>query len=653
MRFWPTFTIAIVLTPCVGWAQAPQLVAVFPPGGAVGTKVSARIEGANLAGATSILISEPGVTIQNTGDGKDAGAIPVTLDVASDAMPGPREIRVITPKGASNPAYLWVGALPEIPEKEPNDQQEQAQTLDSLPLTVYGRANAPEDVDWFSFKAAAGETFVFESCSFRIFSAIDCFLELRDERGRFLPPVGSEGYDRDPRIIYTFKKSGTYRLQVRDLSYRGGPGFVYRISIGKLPVLTSIFPRGGRAGQKLAAKVEGVNIGAMDAWSIDLPADPPAYRAWYVSPPTPNGPALPVELGVDRNPQFLEPGPSAPGRPHSLPALPVTVNGVLLAGDETDHYRFQAAAGQPVRIRVSAREIRSRLDAYLRIFDASGKELLNSEEQVGRDPELTFNPPSAGLYRLQVAGIDGRGSPDYYYRITLAPPGPPEFSLSASPDLFLLGRGQTLLLNINAERRNFGGEILVKVDGLPRGVAASPLTLGPGQSSGIITLTAAPDIPLASSQVKISAEAVMDRGKVVESALSVGSYPRPGEGQPIARPVAFTMASATDSIPLFSLAPESTRVEIMPGQRIELKIRAARKPGDNNANPAIALTLANLPAGIKAETPNIPEKQGEVIIKLIAPEDAKPGAAMALLTGKIGENSQPAPAIQIIVKPKA
>jgi hypothetical protein len=135
--------------------------------------------------------------------------------------------------------------------------------------------------------------------------------------------------------------------------------------------------------------------------------------------------------------------------------------------------------------------------------------------------------------------------------------------------------------------------------------------------------------------------------------MAMGTYPHPAWGQEAPRPVAISMASTTDSIPLFTLTPESTRIEISPGQRIELKVKAMRKPGDNNANPAIALTLANLPAGIKAETPNIPEKQGEVTIKLFAPEDAKPGQSMALLTGKLGENTQPAPAILIVVKPKS
>src|SRR5207247_1530902 len=98
------FLMALAL-PEMAFAQAPQIAAIFPPGGQLGSRVTARIEGVNLAGANAIIISEPGVQVKATGDGKDANGIPISLDIASDAAPGPREIRVITPKGASNPAY--------------------------------------------------------------------------------------------------------------------------------------------------------------------------------------------------------------------------------------------------------------------------------------------------------------------------------------------------------------------------------------------------------------------------------------------------------------------------------------------------------------------------------------------------------------------
>ena len=52
----------------------------------------------------------------------------------------------------------------------------------------------------------------------------------------------------DSLIDYTIPMEGEYTLRIRDLRYKGGEAFVYRLSIGELPYLDSIFPLGGRRG---------------------------------------------------------------------------------------------------------------------------------------------------------------------------------------------------------------------------------------------------------------------------------------------------------------------------------------------------------------------------------------------------------------------
>jgi hypothetical protein len=116
--------------------------------------------------------------------------------------------------------------------------------------------------------------------------------------------------------------------------------------------------------------------------------------------------------------------------------------------------------------------------------------------------------------------------------------------------------------------------------------------------------------------------------------------------------VEFQGVATTEAVPLFSLSLEPSQITLAPGEVAMVKVKAARKPGDNAANPAIALALANLPQGVTAETPTIPEKQGEITIKLTASKDAPISSLSALLTGKLGDNSQPAPALVISVKPK-
>jgi uncharacterized membrane protein len=114
------------------------------------------------------------------------------------------------------------------------------------------------------------------------------------------------------------------------------------------------------------------------------------------------------------------------------------------------------------------------------------------------------------------------------------------------------------------------------------------------------------------------------------------------------------MAHVNEVVPLFILTPEKTLVELAPGESASVKVSVTRKAGDNNANPAVGLEIRDLPPGVTAQTPPIPEKQGEVTIRISANGDAPPGQRSALLQGKIGEQPvQFAPAIKVVVKPKA
>ena len=54
----------------------------------------------------------------------------------------------------------------------------------------------------------------------------------------------------DSLIDYTIPMEGEYTLRIRDLRYKGGEEFVYRLSVGELPYLDSIFPLGGRRGHR-------------------------------------------------------------------------------------------------------------------------------------------------------------------------------------------------------------------------------------------------------------------------------------------------------------------------------------------------------------------------------------------------------------------
>lgn len=652
----PRFTVllsALAVLALRADAQAPQVNAVWPPGGMRGTKVAARVEGGNLTGVQSVLVSGTGVKA-TIGTGGDGGKIPLSLEIAADAGPGPYEVRVTTTKGVSNPAYLWVGAFPEKAEVEPNSLLEQAMKLDSTPVTVFGRMDAAEDVDWYSFPAQVDETLVVDIAAYRLYSQMDSFIELRDPMGRLVASA-MEGYDRDPRIIFKTKIAGTYKLQVRDVEYRGGAGYIYKVTIGKVPAITSLSPAAGRRGQTLQSQVEGVNLGGMTSWSVPLPAEMPENSTWYAIPMTPAGPGVPVEVAANDAAQITLPPvlavqPSSPVAVQ-LGGAPVTYAGRLGAPKVKQLFRLDAQAGKAVQIRVAARSIGSRLYPQLRILDPSAKEILNTEDSIGTDPRITFSPPSTGAYIVELFAADTHGGPEYPFTVTFWPMGAAQdFRLSSNLDVVNVGKGQTINVTVSADRRGgFDGPIQVRVDGVPAGVSASPLVLAPGEASGSLTFSAPPTIGFVNGQIKIVGEATIGGKQVSHPAEPHGNLPRPGEGQIVSRPVNFAMVATNDSIQLYNLTVEPATVVLKPGQSVMVKVKAARKAGDNNANPAIALALANLPPGVSAETPAIAEKQAEGTIKLTAAANAAPGVRTALLTGKLGENVQPAPTIMVSV----
>jgi hypothetical protein len=383
----------------------------------------------------------------------------------------------------------------------------------------------------------------------------------------------------------------------------------------------------------------------------------PEGRTWWVIPDTPNGPALPVAVGADDDVQ-MDGRSLSPNGVGAAYAEPTTIHGMLQLGRKEDVYPLHLESGKPVVLTVRARAIGSRMLPYLRITDSAGKELLTSEDQIGQDPRVNFSPPSTGDYRVAVRSVDARGGPQYAYDLVVRPESHPDFRITVTPDRLIAARGQALVMRVSLDRLGgFHAPVEVRVEGLPPGIAASPLTVNAGQTSGIITLSAAPDstLPLYStSEIRVVGTAAGPSGgaTLAHPALAIGDLPRPGEDATAPRLVQYQLAGINDAVPLYTLSPAMTAIALAPGQSVSVKVTASRRAGDNNANPAIALTLADLPPGVSAETPEIPEKKTEITIKLTASADAKPVTQSALLTGKLGDTVEAAPALVITVKPK-
>src|SRR5207248_3240088 len=75
----------------------------------------------------------------------------------------------------------------------------------------------------------------------RLGSPLEPVLSIHEASGRELPSA-LEHHGLDPMLIFEPPADGTYLLKVRDLEYRGGGNFDYRIDAGAIPYLESLLP---------------------------------------------------------------------------------------------------------------------------------------------------------------------------------------------------------------------------------------------------------------------------------------------------------------------------------------------------------------------------------------------------------------------------
>src|SRR4051794_1374847 len=135
-------TLLTVITFCLAaanvFAAAPKVDFLFPAGGQRGTTVEVTAFGTFERWPVQAWAEGNGVSVQ---PGKKKGSLTVTI--AADADPGVHGIRLFDDQGASIARPFIVGILPEVTEKEPNDDPKRPQTIGKPNAIVNGRLDKP------------------------------------------------------------------------------------------------------------------------------------------------------------------------------------------------------------------------------------------------------------------------------------------------------------------------------------------------------------------------------------------------------------------------------------------------------------------------------------------------------------------------------
>jgi hypothetical protein len=368
----------------------PTLNVVTPQGVARGTTVELTVEGLNLARASAIYFSEPGLTgkilrvkelpdlpdirlgANGTPSTIDVGPLPprnqvtVEVDVDPDAAVGPVSFRLLTPLGTSPEGrFLVEPYYGESGDREPNETPETAvETF--LPAVLAGTVGRPGDVDYFKITVTAGDQLVFDNGGAQLGSSLQPLVAVIDEHNNLLAEYGREGGTSGQQFAHRFEKAGVYYLRVTDYEQGGRGSAFYRYKLGRFPLVTSAWPLGVREGGAAQVRLAGFNLPS-EPVTVTGKASPEDESSVLLRPQGKGGTAF------NRVRLALDPEPEVEAQPGALLAWPVTVNGRLGEPGARQEFRFAARKGQPVVIEVNARRLGSELDSVVEVLTAEGK----------------------------------------------------------------------------------------------------------------------------------------------------------------------------------------------------------------------------------------------------------------------------------------
>jgi len=446
-----------------------------------------------------------------------ASLVLVEVTIASDAEPGEREIRLVTLRGISNPLAFHVGQVPERSKKPmvtatqqvlgkeaqalrkrlPGDDEERI----TVPCTVNGQS-ASGEINRYRFEARRGQHLVITTLGRELVPFIadavpgwfQPVLILYDADGKEVAYDDDYRFNPDPTILYEVPKDGEYVFDIRDSLYRGREDFVYRITIGELPFISSVFPLGGRAGESVKPEVKGWNLEGAELLSMPTNAAPGIHslsvsRKGFVSNRVP--------FAVDQLPEAIEQEPNNTLENAQKVTLPVVINGRIDKPDDWDVFLFSGRSNQTVVAEVMARRLDSPLDSVIKLTDAAGNLLAFNDDHEdlvaglnthAADSYLMATLPADGTYYVHIGDTARHGGEEFVYRLRLSGPQP-DFALRVVPSSLGLRAKSSATLTVYAQRKDgFAGPIKLELKAPPPGFSASPITLSATQTVARITI---------------------------------------------------------------------------------------------------------------------------------------------------------------------
>jgi hypothetical protein len=419
------------------------------------------------------------------------------------------------------------------------------------------------------------------------------------------------------------------------------------------PTLDSVFPAGGKRGSEIAITVQGkIDPWPAHFWSsekgITITTDPAKKDTVIVkiAGDAPVGPVLlrafsdegvsnPILFIISDQNEVLEEEKDSSTLTAAMPLdrskLPFVLNGTLSTGGELDSFRLSLEKGETIHAIVEAYGLRSLVDPVLHLYDTRGNRLqMEHDGSVNLDPTLHFTAPEKGDYLIALAGFSHppaasvayTGSKNAHYRLHLAlkPDQLPARLLPKNPgadskeDTITTGKKTVGTLKTRSTPNSYkitakkDESLLIQVEGRTLGYPIDPvLRLLKADGTEIRKEDDTNKSPDPSYLWKVTADG--------EYQITISDrFGRAGEDMRY-------RVTVQPPVPDFTATVEKSSFLLDRKKALEVKINIVRTNGHKEK---LVISLPGLPAGVTATAPEVPEKGGEVLLKLETKADAAP-----------------------------
>jgi hypothetical protein len=386
----------------------PEATKLTPGAGRRAQALRVTFEGMNLDRVDEIVSTQPGFTSKIVSATSTKVEADVVFPMTTPA--GVYEMRVKNNAGTSKPLSLIVDPFAAVTARDGNDSPGKGQML-TLPASVIGKLGKPGDAAFYRFEAAKGQQLGVHVLTKAVGSKVEAYLQLTDRHGKVLAEATQDF------LGYTFSERGTYSLGIRDRDFRGGKDMHYRLHLGPIPVVTSLFPLGVQRGMEADIRIKGVFLGAEKA-RIRVPADAaPGSKIPVVVATAQGKPLGKQDVVVGEFPETLTSQKSGQGSSEIKGTIPNpgTANGHLLFPNQRDTWKFTAKKGQRLVLETNARRLESALDSILEVVDVAGNPVPRVVLRCQAKTYVTFRDHDSASPNIRIEAWGELGVNDWIY----------------------------------------------------------------------------------------------------------------------------------------------------------------------------------------------------------------------------------------------